>query len=220
MKHFLILLMSLITFLTYSQTKVIINNNLTINHSDIILYLDNDTTTLVSKHILKYENFKKIGTYDRCNCWFQDSYKNKYIKSKFAKTGFDLGHLTPSNITTYDSVLNHNSFSMLNEAPQYAYFNEHPWKQLEMSVEDTIAKYKKDAIIITGVIYDENNKKFLPNSKIKIPTHFYKILVINKIKYIWLGVNADGEKDCIITTISITDLNKIFIKNKIPLLIK
>jgi len=220
MKHNLILLILLIIFRSYSQTNVIINNTLTIHHGDITLYLDNDTTTLASKHVITYKNFKNIGKYGRCNCWFQEPYKGKYIKSKFAKTGFDLGHLTPSSITSYDSIINRYSFSMLNEAPQYSYFNRQPWKELEMDVEDSIAKYKKDAIIITGVIYDETNKKYLRNSKIKIPTHYYKILVINKLTYIWLGVNADGKKDCIITTISITDLNKLFLKNKIPILIK
>jgi len=99
-------------------------------------------------------------------------------------------------------------------------FNQHPWKNLEMNVEDSITKYKKDAIIITGVIYDENNKKYLPNSRIKIPTHYYKIFVINKLTYVWLGVNADGKKNCVITNLSITDLNKLFIKNKMRLLIK
>ena len=220
MKHILFLLTLLITFRSYTQTNVIINNTLTIPHGDITLYLDNDTTTLASKHVITYNNFKNIGKYDRCDCWFQEAYKGKYIKSKFTKTGFDLGHLTPSSITSYDSVINRFSFSMLNEAPQFAYFNRHPWKELEMDVEDSIAKYKKDAIIITGVIYDENNKKYLPNSTIKIPTHYYKILVINKITYVWLGVNADGKKDCVITKTTMTDLNKIFIKNKMPILIK
>ena len=220
MKHILFLLALLISLKSISQTKITTKNNLTINHGDITLYLDNDTSTLVSKHVITYKNFINIGKYDRCNCWFQESYKGKYIQNRYNKTGFDLGHLTPSHITSYDSITNRYSFSMLNEAPQYAYFNEHPWKDLEMNVEDSIAKYKKDAVIITGVIYDETNKIYLPNSRIKIPTHYYKILVINKLTYVWLGVNADGKKNCIITNISITDLNKLFIKNKIPLLIK
>jgi DNA/RNA endonuclease G (NUC1) len=217
---FLILITCLIVMVGYSQTNVITKNSLIIPHGDITLYLDDDTTTLVSKQIIKYENFKNIGKFDRCNCWFQDTYKGKYIKSRFSKTGFDMGHLTPSSITSYDSVVNKNSFSMFNEAPQYAYFNEHPWKNLEMSVEDTIAKYKKDAIIITGVIYDENNKKYLPKSKIKIPTHYYKIVIIGKIVYVWLGVNADGKKNCKIRQSNLFDLNKLFVNNKMQLIIK
>jgi len=217
---FLILITCLISFMSYSQTNVITKNKLVIPHGDITLYLDNDTTTLVSKHIVTYKNFENIGTVDRCNCWFQDTYKGKYIKNKFVKTGFDMGHLTPSSITSYDSIVNKNSFSMFNEAPQYAYFNEHPWKDLEMSVEDSIAKYKKDAIIITGVIYDENKKKYLPNSKIKIPTHYYKILTINKLVYVWIGINADGKKNCKISQTNLFDLNKLFINNKMELIIR
>jgi DNA/RNA endonuclease G (NUC1) len=219
MKLILILLTILISFESYTQTKVIIKNNLIINHGDITLYLDDDTTTFVSKHILTYNNFKKIGKYDRCNCWFQENYKGKYIQSRYNKTGYDLGHLTPSNITSYDSLINHYSFSMLNQAPQYAYFNRHPWKELEMNIEDSINKHKKDAIIITGVIYNNNDKKYLPNSKIKIPIYYYKILIINKITYVWLGVNADGKKNCVIKQTTIKDLNKIFIKNKMPIII-
>ena len=90
MKHILFLLTLLITFRSYTQTNVIINNTLTIPHGDITLYLDNDTTTLASKHVITYKNFKNKGTYDRCNCWFQEVYKGKYIQSRFAKTGFDI----------------------------------------------------------------------------------------------------------------------------------
>ncbi len=220
MKHILFLLTFIIIFSSYSQINIITKNTLTINHGDITLYLDNDTTTLVSKHVITYNNFKNIGKYDRCDCWYQDTYNGKYIKDKFKKTGFDMGHLTPSSITSYDSIVNKNSFSMFNEAPQYAYFNRNPWKELEMDVEDSLAKYKKDAIIITGVIYNENQKKYLPNSKIKIPTHFYKILIINKLIYVWLGANVEDKKKCIVSQVNLFDLNKLILSNKMELIIK
>ena len=214
----LIIIFCLFYINLYSQ-NINTKNNLIINHGDITLFLSDDTCTMVSKHTITYSNFLKLDS-GRDNKWFQDTYKGKYIETKYIKTGFDKGHLTPSSITSYDSVVNKNSFSMFNEAPQYAYFNEHPWKNLEMSVEDTIAKYKKDAIIITGVIYNENNKKYLPKSKIKIPTHYYKIVIISKIVYVWLGVNADGKKNCKITQSNLFDLNKLFVNNKMQLIIK
>lgn len=223
MKHILILLTLIITFESHTQTNVIVKNKLTINHGDITLYLDNDTSTLVSKHVITYKNFINIGKYDRCDCWFQESYREKYIKSKFSNTGFDLGHLTPSHITSYDSLTNSYSFSMLNEAPQYGYFNRYPWKQLEMyHVEDTIKKYKKGAVVITGVIYNENNKNYLLNSRIKIPTYYYKILVINKLTYIWLGVNDDSKRPYkeVISNITLKELNQLFVKNKMSISIK
>jgi hypothetical protein len=49
-------------------------------------------------------------------------------------------HLTPSDITSYDKVTNHNSFSLYNQAPQLAGFNRGKWARLENSVYDTIRK--------------------------------------------------------------------------------
>jgi DNA/RNA endonuclease G (NUC1) len=199
-----------------AQTQVITNNKLIITHGDMTLYLSDDTSTMVSKHILSYSNFKKLGKYPRDNHWFQDTYKGKYIKSAYVHTGYDLGHLTPSSITSYDSMQNHNSFSLFNQAPQLANFNEHPWEQLEMHVEDSIAKYKSDAVIITGVIYDYSTKEYLSKSRIKIPVAYYKILTLKTITYAWIGSNNNG----MITPVTILALNQIFVINKMNISIK
>jgi DNA/RNA endonuclease G (NUC1) len=76
----------------------------------------------------------------------------------------------------------------------------------------TLLENIKDAVVITGVIYD-NNIKYLPKSRIKIPVSYYKILTINKIIYCWMGSNINGE---IIITDLLT-LNKIFKVNKLNL---
>jgi endonuclease G len=115
-----------------------------------------------------YSNFLKLDN-ERDNRWFQDTYKGKYYKDAYLKTGYDIGHLTPSHITSYDNELNHKSFSLFNAAPQLAAFNRGKWAQMEAGVEDSIAKYKKDAVIITGVIYDGKKKVFMGKSKIPIP---------------------------------------------------
>lgn len=185
----IIILFLLISYIVKSQT--ISNHNLVINHGDITIYLDKDTSTFISKHTLKYSNFKRLGKWPRDNNWFEDKYKGKYKKYKYKKTGYDLGHLTPSHITTYDSLLNHHSFSMFNQAPQLSHFNKVTWKKLESDVELIISKYKTDVVIITGVIYQD--KKTLPNSRIKIPTNFYKILVLSNGKILcWIGSNTDS----------------------------
>ena len=199
---------------SYSQT-VTTDNKLIIPHGDITLYLTKDTCTFVSKHVLTYSNYLKLNS-NRDNHWFQDVYKGKYVKTSFAHTGYDLGHLTPSHITSYDSTLNHNSFSMFNEAPQLAFFNEHPWEQLEMKVEKIIGSVKKDAVIITGVIYDPKNIKYLGKSRIPIPTAYYKILFINGTTQCWIGSNVNG----LITETTLKDLNDVFKLNKMNLTIK
>lgn len=168
---------------------------LVIKHGDLTLYLDSDTNSFVSKHELKYSNFKKLDS-DRDNRWFQDKYKGIYDREYYVRSGYDLGHLTPSHITSYDDSLNHKSFSLFNQAPQIASFNRGKWAQLEKSVGDSVAKYKVDVTIITGVIYDNKNKVYLNKSKIKIPDVYYKILYIRLKKkpltYVWLGSNVNG----------------------------
>jgi DNA/RNA endonuclease G (NUC1) len=114
-------------------------NKLILNHGDMILYLSNDTLPMVSRHSVSYSKFKLDK--DRDDNWFQDKYK-KMDKGAYKKTGYDLGHLTPSHITSYDDTLNHRSFSLYNQAPQLAKFNRGNWKSLEASVEDSILKYK------------------------------------------------------------------------------
>ena len=213
MKFINLLLFTIIHVNIFSQT--ISNTNLKINHGDIILYLTNDSLSMVSKHTISYSNFLKLDK-DRDNNWFQDSIKSKYKKGIYSNTGYDLGHLTPSHITSYNDTLNHISFSFLNQAPQLAKFNRGKWAKLEGSVEDSVSKYKTNSTIITGVIYNDKKPTYINNSKIKIPTHYYKILYINKLVYCWLGSNIDGE----IKIITIKDLNNLFKSNGMKIKIK
>lgn len=205
------LLTILLIFISTSliSQKIISDTNLTIKHGDMTLYLTNDTCTMVSKHVLSYSNFLKLDK-ERDDKWFEDKFKGKYNKNSYYKSGYDIGHLTPSHITSYDNTLNHNSFSLFNASPQTPSFNRGSWKKLELSIEDTISKYKKGVIIITGVIYDIKDKKYLGSSKIPIPSHYFKILYLDKKIYAWLGSNINGD----IKETTIKELNKLFKINK------
>ena len=207
-KTILLLLITLLSTTLMSQI-VATKNKLILNHGDMILYLSNDTLPMVSRHSVVFSKFKLDK--DRDDNWFQDKYK-KMNKSVYKKTGYDLGHLTPSHITSYDDTLNHRSFSLYNQAPQLAKFNRGNWKSLEASVEDSILKYKSNATIITGVIYDATCKP-LPNSRITIPSSYFKVLYIGKKVYCWIGSNTT----CEVKPIKLEELNAIFEKNKMGL---
>jgi DNA/RNA endonuclease G (NUC1) len=198
----------------FSQT-ITTDNKLIIPHGDITLYLTKDTCALVSKHVLKFSSFIKLDK-ERDNKWFQDTYKGKYTKDSYLKTGYDIGHLTPSHITSYDNALNHLSFSLFNAAPQLAAFNRGKWAQMEGDVEDIIAKSKQDAVIITGVIYDPTNIKFMGKSRIPIPQSFFKVLFLNGTSRCWIGSNING----LIVTVTLKDLNELFKRNKMNLVIQ
>lgn len=201
-----------------SQT-IYTGSKLIIRHTDMTLYLQSDTTTMVSVHTLSYINFQKIGLVNRKKLgdkWFDDTYKGKFSKKYYKGTKKDLGHLTPFKATSYSLETAKNSFSSYNQAPQDYYFNEHPWEQLEGQVLDTILKYKQDAKIITGVIYNNSNPNYLPKSRIKIPIYYYKILFISNKRYYWLGDNMPGNQTPIRNT-TLDELNKLFIINKMDL---
>ena len=209
-KTILLLLMTLLSMTLMSQI-VATKNKLILNHGDMILYLTNDTLPMVSKHSVAYSKFKLDK--DRDNNWFQDKYK-KMTKDSYKGTGYDLGHLTPSHITSYDDTLNHRSFSLYNQAPQLAKFNRGSWKSLESSVEDSILKYRVNVTILTGVIYDATCKP-LPNSRITIPSSYFKVLYIGKKVFCWIGSNST----CEVKPIKLEELNAIFEKNKMGLAI-
>lgn len=214
MKKIILLIALFITMNMFSQT-VKTDNKLIIPHGDITLYLTKDTCALVSKHVLKFSSFLKLDK-ERDNKWFQDTYKGKYYKDAYLKTGYDIGHLTPSHITSYDNELNHQSFSLFNAAPQLAGFNRGKWAQLEGDVEDIISKLRQDVVIITGVIYDPKNKKFMGKSKVPIPSAYFKILFINGDTICWIGSNINGE----VTLITLEELNELFVLNKMKLVIE
>lgn len=209
MKKFsLLLALCLISTVSIGQT-ITTDNKLIIPHGDITLYLTKDTCALASKHVITYAEFQKLDK-ERDNKWFQDVYKGKYTKDSYLRTGYDIGHLTPSHITSYDNVLNHDSFSLFNAAPQLAAFNRGKWAQMEGGIEDSIAKYKKDAVIITGVIYDGKKTTYMGKSKIPIPMSFFKVVYIDKKVFCWIGSNING----LITTTTVKELNEIFKLNK------
>jgi DNA/RNA endonuclease G (NUC1) len=214
MKTLIIFLLTSLTLLgqvSFNEPKTIIK------HNELTLYLDSDNNSFISKHELKYVNFLKLDS-DRDDKWHSEI-KGPYTKEPYLYSGYDMGHLTPSHITSYNDTLNHHSFSFYNQAPQLAAFNRGKWKRLEMSVEDSISKYKTDVLIITGVIYDESKKVYLGKSKIKIPEMYYKILCIKlkkPITYVWIGSNKNGE----ITKSTIKELNGVLELNKSKLVFK
>lgn len=214
MKILIILLLSSLTLfgqLSFNEPKTVIK------HNELTLYLDSDNNSFISKHELKYKDFLKLDS-ERDDKWYSEI-KGPYTKEHYLYSGYDMGHLTPSHITSYNDTLNHHSFSFYNQAPQLAAFNRGKWKRLELSVEDSIGKYKTDVLIVTGVIYDESKKTYLGKSKIKIPEMYYKILIIKTkkpITYVWVGSNKNGE----ITKSTIKELNGILEINKCKLVFK
>lgn len=222
MKNLLATILLFLTSISFAQ-QIITKSKLIIQHPDMTLYLQSDTSTMVSVHNLTYENYLKIGTIIRKDLgdpWFDDTYKGKFKEKHYKKNNFDLGHLTPFKESSYSKEVATNSFSSYNQAPQDSEFNRISWKGLEKNILDTIGIYakkdKKNSYIITGVIYNNANPNYLANSRIKIPIYYYKILFVSDKAYYWLGDNTPGAANPIRLTTN-EELNKLFKENKMDL---
>jgi DNA/RNA endonuclease G (NUC1) len=222
MKNLLAAILLFLTSISFAQ-QIITKSKLIIQHPDMTLYLQSDTSTMVSVHNLTYENYLKIGTIIRKDLgdpWFDDTYKGKFKEKHYKKNNFDLGHLTPFKESSYSKEVATNSFSSYNQAPQNSEFNRISWKVLEKNILDTIGIYakkdKKNSYIITGVIYNNANPTYLTNSRIKIPIYYYKILFVSDKVYYWLGDNTPGTVNPIRLTTN-EELNKLFKDNKMDL---
>lgn len=192
-----------------AQTIKIDSTVFTIKHGELTFYLDKDTAAYVSVHQVKYKEILKVDG-ERSDKWHKEKPNGPYKKEAYVHSGYDLGHLTPSNITSYDDSLNYHSFSLFNQAPQLAAFNRGAWSHLEAKVVDMITKQKEDAVIITGVLYDHKEVEYLRGSRVKIPFVYYKILVLSDgtVKA-WIGSNTNG----LITDTDVKSILEIAKKN-------
>lgn len=178
---------------TYSQDVLIDSTSFSIKHGPLTFYLDADTASFISVQKITYPDILRL-TGVRSDKWHKEKPFGPYKKEYYLHTGYDLGHLTPSNITSYNDSLNYTSFSFFNQAPQLAGFNRGKWANLEGNIELLIIKKQENATIVTGVIYNNINKEYLDSSRVKIPVYFFKIIFFlesNEI-HAWLGSNVNG----------------------------
>lgn len=208
-KIFLSLILTFITLFIFAQEVKIDSVAFIIEHDDIILYLDCDTNSFITVHKLEKNDLYYL-TGKRYNKWYKEYPYGPYKLKYYVKTGYDLGHLTPSHITSYSDSVNIYSFSLFNQAPQLASFNRGKWSKLEKKVENDLKLINENATIITGVIYNNNNKMYLNGSRIKIPLMYYKIVVTKTTVNCYIGSNINGD---LITT-DLKTILEIARKNK------
>jgi len=99
--------------------------------------------------------------------------------SYYTHTGYDRGHMAPNHAisTLYGRDAQLETFSMINITPQKPNLNRKIWQRLESIEINKFAIWFKNVWVITGPIFSDKPKT-LKNTKIQIPTAFYKIYVV------------------------------------------
>ena len=126
---------------------------------------------------------------------------------------FDKGHLSPYSAFYFDLDAAKESMYYTNTAPQYSFFNEHPWEQLEQYVLKTLAPDHDSILVITGCIYSDKKMKDVPQ-----PDYYWKLIKYEGKEEAWLAPNV-LTKDTDFTKYEIDpEKIKLLIKSNYPFL--
>ena len=128
-----------------------------------------------------------LGSTPRCNCFTSDvSLPLGYFRattSHYTSTGFDRGHLCPSDDRTASDTDNSHTFLMTNITPQAPNMNEVTWEALE-SYCRTLATAGNELYIIAGGYgsggtgSSGGTTTSIASGAINVPSHFWKIIVV------------------------------------------
>ncbi len=115
--------------------------------------------------------------------------------------GYDRGHLTPA-ADAINPIQMHDTFDIMNSAPQVPSFNRGEWKELEESIRKDV---KVPTWIVTGLIWGEDKR---------VPISFYKVIIMKPISIhgfngiphlAYVGDNSEGGQ---VRTINIHQLEE------------
>lgn len=120
--------------------------------------------------------------------------KQPAVDSPAFGVDWNRGHLAPNHILSYSDTGKHASFTIANVAPQEAYFNQHPWNELEQKVYDWVAA-NKALHIVTGIAFVDRSKPTRRDG-VAVPEYYWKVLcdAVNGQSVGFIGENwADGD---------------------------
>lgn len=160
---------------------------------------DRDNYLLIKpQYALSYNNKKGIanwvswhlstawkGDAERCNCFAPDPALPAgfliAMPSQYIGTGFDKGHLCPSDDRDGDNADNTATFLMPNIAPQAPNLNRDTWEKLESYCRRLVSE-GNELYIIAGTYgkggEGEKGKKDLVGAAITVPARFWKVIVV------------------------------------------
>lgn len=115
---------------------------------------------------------------------------NRWEKDYIYSSGFDHGHICPSNDRLYSSNANYQTFYLTNMQPQYAVFNgshkDHPYSGIWIKMENYLNSYKldyKDTMYVCkgGTIDKEEHILTRIQGKLIVPKYFFVAVLVKKM---------------------------------------
>lgn len=102
--------------------------------------------------------------------------------SAYTNSGFDRGHNCPSADRTLSQEANASTFLMTNIIPQAPSLNRVVWAGLEEHIRQELGNSSEAYIIMgnfsTGGVGSQGRKENLDNSRVVVPAHIWKVVVM------------------------------------------
>jgi endonuclease G len=124
----------------------------------------------LTKEQVEHQGFKRPTTYTK-----DPHVSSSAVTSDYTNSGYDRGHLAPSEDFDESELALKEANYMSNLSPQNPSFNRGIWSKVENRAR-TLAKEKDFVIIITGPLYEGNIKRIGAN-KVAVPASFWKIII-------------------------------------------
>jgi endonuclease G len=108
-----------------------------------------------------------------------DSLPSGWLRVKhddYDNSGYDRGHMSPSDDRTASVADNAATFIMTNVAPQKHELNAGPWEELENYSRKLATQGNKELFITAGVLVSKQHAVI--GNAVAVPEFFYKIVVI------------------------------------------
>ena len=89
----------------------------------------------------------------------------------------DKGHLSPYSAFYFDLDAAKESMYYTNTAPQFSFFNEHPWERLEQHILKDLSPVNDSIYVWTGCLYGSNKMNDVP-----IPDYYWKVIKYKNVE--------------------------------------
>ena len=190
LSFFLALFTSLCIFCTSSFCQ----HTITVKHTYYTLEFDTTLKSpLLSWYIQTTAHATSTNKIDRKNVAsfhqdplidpkYQVANNNEYLNNG----SFDKGHLSPYSAFYFDLTAAKESMYYTNTAPQYSFFNEHPWERLEQYILKHLAPTTDSIYVYTGCLYGINKMKDVP-----VPDYYWKVIEYKNGHECWLAPNKE-----------------------------
>ena len=99
---------------------------------------------------------------------------------------WDKGHLSPYSAFYFDITAAKESMYYTNTAPQYSFFNEHPWERLEQYVLKILAPTTDSIYVYTGCLYGNKKMRDVP-----VPDYYWKVIEYENGEECWIAPNVE-----------------------------